>query len=147
VSTQSDGIEHFTAEVERRGGFAERIPGRKLLFEVSGADGQTYCVKLKTKSKSKDPWQGSKKDGYPGANPEADAWVFIDNQADPADAPVAPADFMRNDIARELELWLQADPSRNADKNDHHKIDTFRVEDWAGRWDLIGLDFGSVDGS
>lgn len=143
MSVQTEGLEQFVAEVSRRGGTAVPRNGREALIDIAGADGRTYCVKLKTKQRG--DWQAQKTDGSPRRIP-IDAWVFIDVHQPVSSARVVDAEWMREDIQGQVDDWLAADPSRDVRTQNHHKIEEFRVAEWVGRWDLIGLADTSAGG-
>lgn len=136
VSVQTDGLEQLLAEVRRRGGTAVPREGREALIDIEVADGRSYCVKLKTKQRG--DWQAQKTDGAP-RNVPIDAWVFIDVRQPISNARIVGAEWMRGDIQSQVDEWLAADPSRDVRTLNHHKIEEFRVAEWTGRWDLIGL--------
>lgn len=136
MSVQSDGLEQFQSEVRRRGGTAVPRAGREALIDINAPDGSRYLVKLKTKQRG--DWQAQKTDGAP-RSVRIDAWVFVDVHQPIGNARVVDAKWMRDDIQGQVDDWLAADPSRNVRTQNHHKIEEFRVAEWSGRWDLIGL--------
>lgn len=137
MSVQTEGLDQFATEVARRGGNAARRAGREALVDVTAPGGRTFVVKLKTKQRG--DWQAQKTDGRVRDEAPIDAWVFVDVNQPVADMRIVADEWMRADIQRLVDIWLAADPSRDEDKQRHHKIEEFRVADWAGRWDLIGL--------
>lgn len=136
MSVQAEGLALFVEEVARRGGAATRRGGRESLVDVTTPRG-AYVVKLKTKQRG--DWQAQKTDGRIREGTPIDAWVLVDVNHPIADARIVGAEWMRNDIQTLVGEWLAADPTRDADKQRHHKIEESRVGDWVGRWDLIGL--------
>ena len=127
----------FIAEVQRRGGAATRRKGSESLIDIQTPDKGAYVVKLKTKG-GKD-WRASKSDRHTRSHNPIDAWAFVDIRRGLEDAPIVKAEWLRTDIDRRVAAWLAAYASRNAELDDHCAIEEFRVAEWAGRWDLIGL--------
>ncbi|WP_454161974.1 DUF3883 domain-containing protein [Gordonia iterans] len=140
--TQRIGTELFIDEVERRGGAVVKAPGsgQEALYDVTGIDGQSHRIKLKTKKTVRSgTWRGSKRAGEATADPGLDAWVFVANDGDVAQSAVVPAEHMRRDVAERVAQWLADDPSRSVEKDDHLAIGSEHVQGWTGRWDIIGL--------
>ncbi|OLT46103.1 hypothetical protein BJF87_23275 [Gordonia sp. CNJ-863] len=100
---------------------------------------------MKLKTKQRGDWQAQKTDGSSRRIP-IDAWVFIDVHQPISNARVVDAEWMRDDIQGQVDDWLAADPSRDVRTQNHHKIEAFRVAEWVGRWDLIGLADGPAGG-
>ena len=139
MSVPEDGLAAFSAEVSRRGGTVERLAGRETLLAVTDPTGATRRVKLKTKARG--DWQAQKSDGKRRPQGKGiDLWILLDIRRPPSDAVIVDDEWMREDIEREVDLWLAADPTRDADANNHHKISDARVAQWRSRWDLLGLD-------
>lgn len=137
MSVQNDGLDMFIAEVQRRGGAATRRKGSESLIDIQTPDKGAYVVKLKTKG-GKD-WRASKSDRHTRSHNPIDAWAFVDIRRGLEDAPIVEAEWLRTDIDRRVAAWLAADSSRSAELDDHCAIEEFRVAEWAGRWDLLGL--------
>jgi hypothetical protein len=138
VATTEDGFALFEAEVRRRGGTAQRMPGLEAVVEVRDRDARVHRVRLKTK-KSGD-WQDTKKSRLVRPpHRRIDAWAFVDVRLDASNISIVEHDWMRKTIAADVDAWLSWDPSRNADTETHHRITDAQVIDWRGRWDVIGL--------
>ncbi|WP_052060621.1 protein NO VEIN domain-containing protein [Rhodococcoides fascians] len=138
MATTEDGFALFEAEVRRRGGTTQRMPGLEAVVEVRGRDARVHRVRLKTK-KSGD-WQDTKKSRLVRPpHRRIDAWAFVDVRLDASNISIVEHDWMRQTIAGDVDVWLSRDPSRNADTDTHHRITDAQVIDWRGRWDVIGL--------
>jgi predicted RNA-binding protein with PUA-like domain len=138
VATTEDGFALFEAEIRRRGGTAQRMPGLEAVVEVRDRDARVHRVRLKTK-KSGD-WQDTKKSRLVRPpHRRIDAWAFVDVRLDASNISIVEHDWMRKTIASDVDAWLSRDPSRNADTETHHRITDAQVIDWRGRWDIIGL--------
>lgn len=138
MSVPEDGLAAFDAEVARRGGTVERLADRETLLAVTDPAGTTRRVKLKTKARG--DWQAQKSDATPRLSGKGiDLWVLVDVRRPPSEAVIVEAEWMRQDIEREVGLWLAADPARDATANNHHKVTDARVGQWRSRWDLLGL--------
>ncbi|OZE87209.1 hypothetical protein CH298_17790 [Rhodococcoides fascians] len=138
MATTEDGFALFEAEVRRRGGTAQRMPGLEAVVEVRDRDDRVHRVRLKTK-KSGD-WQDTKKSRLVRPpHRRIDAWAFVDVRLDASNISIVEHDWMRQTIAGDVDVWLSRDPSRDADTDTHHRITDAQVIDWRGRWDVIGL--------
>lgn len=132
------GFDLFQAEVRRRGGTAERLPGREATVIVSDRDGQEHRVRLKTKKAG--DWQDKKssRNIRPPDNP-IHAWALVDITRSADQIKIVDAEWMRLDISRQVDLWLSQDPTRDATANNHHRITEANIATSRGRWDLVGL--------
>lgn len=138
MATTEDGFALFEAEVRRRGGTAQRMPGLEAVVEVRDRDARVHRVRLKTK-KSGD-WQDTKKSRLVRPpHRRIDAWAFVDVRLDASNISIVEHDWMRQTIDSDVDVWLSRDASRNADTDTHHRITDAQVIDWRGRWDVIGL--------
>jgi hypothetical protein len=102
------------------------------------------CSHVRVRARTSGTWQGDIRDGDPARAPSyaRTFWVFVD--LEDAGRPlffVVPDAWMRQDIQREHQVYLDRHGGERAITRDstHHAIQSWRVQQWRDRWDLLGL--------
>jgi hypothetical protein len=140
--------EHFVvAELNKRGAFAVTFAGNMPKIDVIACNedqSRTVHIQVKTKRGGR-TWHASTVGSEPMSAPadETCFWVFVD--LGDLDAPprywVAPDWWVRDDIYRTHQDYLERHGGgrpRNPDST-HHAISESRLEEWRGRWDVLGI--------
>ncbi|MDQ7837142.1 MAG: hypothetical protein RDU59_01425 [Thermodesulfobacteriota bacterium] len=106
---------------------------------------QTRTINIQVKTRRCGTWQTSIDEGKKGT-PLADEisfWIFVDIEK--LDSPpvyyIVPDSWMRNDIYEVHQTYLARHGESRAhnSKSKHHGITAKRIEQWKGRWDLLGI--------
>lgn len=137
------GMSRAVAEIEKRGGRTGRN-GRMLVITTSfGSPDSPASIRAKVTSKTSGDWQTSIKEGRRsnGGVTGADYWVFVDLGVDPAEFYIAPALWVREEVARRHRQFLTKHGGKRPVNpgSVHHKIKTEWITQWRHRWDLLGL--------
>lgn len=141
--TARRGVEIVRSELERHGmrprAGKSRSPN-ELRFQP--ADGDAEFVVF-VRSRTAGDWQSDTRYGKPRPEPrlERTFWVFVDLIPPEPAFYVVPAWWIENDTYTTHQAYLARHGGRRARtlESTHHGIKTSRVEEWRGRWDLLGL--------
>jgi len=137
------GITAVVAEVVRRGGKArvERYGNKKEIIATS--DRGAGEVVLVVRARTWGDWQTSIAYGEPRKPEEHPTrfWVLVDLDPDATKFYIVPEWWIANDIHEKHQVYLDAHGGSRAvnDESNHHRIETERVSQWAGRWDQLRL--------
>lgn len=135
-----------TAELERRGWTVrDATEARVRLLECESPGGSRVHVRIKAKTRG--TWQGTVTSGAPepAERPVPTFWVFVDLGSSPRTCYVVPDGWMRRDIHREHQAYLDRNGGHRAENDDsrHHSIGPERIEQWRERWELLEGDWPS----
>jgi hypothetical protein len=140
--------EHFVAaELHRRGAYAVTFAGNMPRIDILATNSeQTRTAAIQVKTMTAGAWQTSITRGREREEPtEEDThfWIFVELKEPPAqpDFYVVPEWWIENDIHRAHGEYLGKHGGQRAMTKDstHHAIKRSRIEQWRGRWDLLGL--------
>jgi hypothetical protein len=127
--------------------FAGNMPRIDILAANTG---QTRTAAIQVKTMTARTWQTSITRGREREEPtqeDAHFWIFVELKNPPAqpDFYVVPEWWIENDIYRAHGEYLAKHGGQRARtrKSTHHAIKRSRIEQWRGRWDLLGL-FGEA---
>jgi hypothetical protein len=126
-------------EVVRRGGTARevRVGARTELRVMSPAGAR----EVRVISRRAGDWQTSIREGDTSIVSGSRFWVFVDLAQGTPSYYIAPEGWVVDDIHTEHEEYLARNGGRRAqtEGSTHHRIQTSRVQQWKGRWNLLGL--------
>lgn len=140
--------EYFVgAELNKRGAFAVTFAGNMPKIDLIACNqdqSRTIHIQVKTKRGGR-TWHSSIVDSQPMSPPidETNFWVFVD-LGDLDKNPrywVVPDWWIRDNIYATHQAYLARHGGtrpRNSDSK-HHAINESRLEEWQGRWDILGL--------
>ena len=137
--------EHFVAaEIHRRGGHAVTFAGNMRDIDLLASDGgHEHVIKIQVKTKTTGAWQTSITRGKERTEPGSEDrfWVLVDLSADYPDFYVVPEWWMQNDIHASHNEYLAKSGGHRVKNNDstHHSIQTARIAQWKGKWDVLGI--------
>ncbi len=136
------GVELACHELERRGARVVARGGgrRRNGLEIESSDGRRHDVYVKTRRRG--DWQSDTRLGRPQVSKTDDrVWLFVDLTETPTSFRIVPAGWMENDIYENHAEYLRRHGGQRAENplTTHHRIQSFRVEPWRDRWDLLGL--------
>lgn len=140
--------EHFVvAELNKRGAFAVTFAGNMPKIDVIACDdAQSRNIHVQVKTKRGGPNWHSTIIGSEPMNPRADEtnfWVFVDLGNSDAFPRywVVPDWWIRDDIYKAHRAYLESHGGKRARNPDstHHSIQESRLEEWQGRWDILGI--------
>lgn len=140
--------EYFVAaEIVRRGGYAVTFSGNMPGIDIIASDpDQTRMVTVQVKTKTRGDWQTSTRRARPHAEDPLDGrfWVLVDLGTEHPGYFVMPAWWIENDIHEAHQAYVEKRGGHRAqnDLSTHHSIKLGRVEQWRGRWDVLGV-FGA----
>lgn len=129
-----------------RGGRAREIRVGRRTEILATTPGSSTNYGIRVLSRTKGDWQTSIAEGALDAPEDPTrVWVLVDFTQTRARFFVIPEHWIRRDIAGVTEEYFRRHGGTRAENPDsvHHKIETARVEDWRGRWDLLGLPLGT----
>jgi hypothetical protein len=140
--------EHFVvAELNKRGAFAVTFAGNMPKIDLIACNqdqSRTIHIQVKTK-RGGHTWHSSIVGSKP-MNPPADEtnfWVFVDLGVLKASPQywVVPDWWIRDNIYKAHQSYLGSHGGKRARNPDstHHAIDESRLEEWKGRWDILGI--------
>lgn len=141
--------EYFVAaEIHRRGANAVTLGGNMPDIDVLATNTEqtrTISIQVKAKSGTSPGWQTQTTRGRQRSpDPEETRfWILVDlGGVDSGPSYfVVPEWWMQNDIYEAFNEYIAkygGHRPRTLDSK-HHKIDRRRVEQWCGRWDLLGI--------
>lgn len=151
VKLRSDQVgragEYFVAaEITRRGGYAVTFSGNMPGIDIIASDGtHERKVTIQVKTKTGGDWQTSTNRGRPWGTDPLDSrfWILVDlgKTLTPPGFYVMPAWWIENDIHTAHADYLARHGGHRAtnDTSTHHSIQRRRVEQWADRWDILGI--------
>lgn len=143
--------EYFVvAELNKRGAFAVAFAGNMPKIDLMACNqdqSRTVHIQVKTKRGGR-TWHSSIVGSRPMNQPatpldETNFWIFVDlGELD--DAPrywILPDWWIRNDIYMAHKAYLDRHGGKRARNPDstHHSIHERRLEDWQGRWEVLGI--------
>jgi hypothetical protein len=140
--------EHFVAaELHRRGAHAVTFSGNMPAIDVLASDvDQTRTVAIQVKTKTAGTWQTTTRRAAPRPEKPDDArfWILVDIGKDSELPPayfVVPEWWIRNYIYEGFREYLaQHGGARpNAPESTHYSLKPADMEEWRGRWDLLGI--------
>lgn len=138
--------EHYvTAEIHRRGGYAACFGGNMPAIDVLATNrGQSRTVTVQVKAKlGGSGWQTSTTRGARREQEDACVrfWILVDLRPATPLYYVMPEWWIQNDIFETHAGYLarHGGQRRGGSDSTHHGIATSRVEQWADRWDLLGI--------
>ena len=143
--------EYFVvAELNKRGAFAVTFAGNMPKIDLMACNqDQTRTVHIQVKSKRGGrSWHASSLAGNPTKPPAASSamtefWVFVDlGELDASPTYwIVPDWWVRNDIFTAHKAYLDKHGGRRARNPDstHHAIEEWRLGQWKGRWDVLGM--------
>ena len=126
-------------EVVRRGGTAREVRvGARTELRVTSPAGPR---EVRVISRRAGDWQTSIREGDTSTVSGTRFWVFVDLAQGMPSYYVAPESWVVDDIHTEHAEYLARNGGRRAQTEDstHHRIQTSRVQQWKGRWNLLGL--------
>jgi hypothetical protein len=140
--------EYFVvAELNKRGAFAVPFAGNMPSIDIIACNSDESCtvyIQVKTKRGGKN-WHSSIIGSKP-ASPQPDEtnfWVFVDlgNLDDHPRFWVVPDWWIKNDIYTAHQSYIQRHGGQRPRKPDstHHSIEEQRLDEWLGRWDILGI--------
>lgn len=143
--------EYFVvAELNKRGAHAVTFAGNMPKIDLMACNqdqNRTVYIQVKTKRGGRS-WQASILAGrpaQPSATPldETAFWILVD-LGDWETAPrywVVPDWWMRNDIYRAHQAYVERHGGKRARNptSTHHAIEEKRVQEWQGKWELLGI--------
>jgi len=133
------------AEIHRRGGYAVTFAGNMPGIDILASDlADTRRISIQVKAKSSGSWHARfpRDAAQCGADPaETSFWVFVDLGGEHPAYFVAPRWWVRNDIWQDHTAYLDRYQLKHghARESEHHGIQVRRVEQWRGRWDVLGI--------
>lgn len=112
----------------------------RVMLSARRPDGGQATVIVKVRRSG--DWQATTNDGRPEKTRRDRYWVFVDlsnGEASP-EYFIAPDEWVRDDIQRDHAAYLQRHGGERAESQEstHHAIESWRVAEWANRWDLLG---------
>ncbi len=122
-----------------RGGTVREVRnGRRVELLI---DAQAGRRRVRVISRRRGDWQTSILEGQNPVPREDRFWVFVDFANGRTAYFIAPEPWVVDDIRSEHADYLARNGGERARTKDseHHRIQTFRVERWRERWDLLGL--------
>jgi hypothetical protein len=140
-----EGKRRVEEELLKRGAASVTFIGkRKTLLSVeSSKNGRTVEIYVKTKRKGS--WHTKIEEAKPANSPlsienESSFWVFVEL----SDAPrywIVPDRWIRNDIHVAHQRYLDKHGGHRPqnDASNHHSIEESRIEQWQGRWEVLGI--------
>lgn len=143
--------EYFVvAELNKRGAFAVPFAGNMPKIDLMACDlEQRRTVHIQVKAKRhKGSWQSSIVGSEPRSAPadpldETNFWVFV-SLGEVGESPrfwIVPDWWIRNDIYQAHQAYLERHggvrPGNPGSK--HHSIAENRLEEWEGRWEILGI--------
>ncbi|MFP3882944.1 MAG: hypothetical protein ACLFWH_11595 [Actinomycetota bacterium] len=140
------GQHYVAAELHRRGANARFEPNAPETHILASNTAKTRTVALRIKTKRKGNWHAQIQDwaDLPPEVAETRFWIFVDLTDDPHRRPqfyIVPERWIQDDIDRTHAQYLERHGGRRpqTQESKHHSIDEERIEQWADRWDLLGL--------
>jgi hypothetical protein len=137
--------EHFVAaEIHRRGGYAVTFSGNMQGIDLLASD-VTHARKIdiQVKTKTANAWQTTILRGRQQTAPEhiRSFWILVDLRGDYPDFYIMPTWWIENNIheAHQDYLAISGGHRPKNDTSTHHSIPLARVEQWKGRWDVLGI--------
>ena len=141
VQVAADARAIVASEIGRRGGMSSELRvGMRVELQVKVSPGAHRTVRVV--SRRSGDWQTSIDIGYSGHSAQDGYWIFVDLADRPVRFYIAPEDWVVQDVRAEHDAYLARNGGRRLRTEDskHHRIQTSRVAQWEGRWDLLGLD-------
>lgn len=140
--------EYFVvAELNKRGAFAVPFAGNmpKIdLIACNSDESRTVYIQVKTKRGGK-TWHSSISGSEP-TSPKPDElnfWAFVDLGSFDEHPRfwIVPDWWIKNDIYMAHQAYLQKHGGQRASNSNstHHAIDEKRLDEWLGRWDILGI--------
>jgi len=122
--------------------FAGNMPG----IDILACDlTQNRRITIQVKTRSAGTWHArfNPNDAEQGSeNPAEDSfWVFVDLSPEHPEYFVVPRWWIRNNIWEEHTAYLARYERERGypRKSDHHGIKLDRIEQWRGRWGVLGI--------
>lgn len=139
--------EHFVAaELHRRGAYVALFVGNMPDIDIQASNtSRTRTVSIQVKTRTKGSWHSDiRKGDRMDENPADETfWIFVDLKKvpEPPEYYIVRDSWMRNNIyERHQEILRSHGGTRlNNPKSTHHAINLNRIEQWKGRWDLLGI--------
>jgi hypothetical protein len=134
------------AELNKRGAYAVTFAGNMPSIDILASNrDQSRTVRIQVKTKRSGSWQTSIDRGKrcePREN-EDSFWIFVDLGKE-NDAPkyyIVPEWWIRNDIYEAHQSYLRKHGGKRKFSQDskHHSIDSRRIQEWEGKWDVLGI--------
>lgn len=140
--------EYFVvAELNKRGAFAVPFAGNmpKIdLIACNSDESRTVYIQVKTK-RGGNTWHSS----IIGSRPtspipgESNFWVFVDlgGLDEHPRFWIVPDWWIKNDIYTAHQAYIQKHGGQRVSnpESTHHAIEEGRLEEWSGRWDILGI--------
>ena len=146
--TGQAGEHYVAAELCRRGAYAVTFSGNIPNFDIIASNReQTRAVQIQVKTKrTKGVWHASSDHGRPRGKPKNEEirfWVLVDLSKPLGELPdfyVIPEYWVQNDIHKNHTAYLAKHGGKrpSGSESKHHSITMKRVEQWKGRWDILG---------
>ena len=133
------------AEIHRRGAyavtFADNMPGIDILAsDLTG----TRRISIQVRTKSSGTWHARYPEDAAECGEDAaetSFWVFVDLGGEHPAYYVVPRWWIRNNIWEVHTAFLARYEQKHGRprESDHHGIPVDRIEQWRGRWDVLGI--------
>ena len=138
------GEAFVTAEILRRGGYAVMFSGNMPGIDILASDVEhTHTVTVQVKTKTTGDWQTDIRRGRTWDDDPEDRrfWILVDLSHEHPEFFVMPAYWIENDIVQRHAEYLEAHGGHRARsaESTHHSINVKRLEQWRGRWDVLGI--------
>ncbi len=140
--------EYFVvAELNKRGAFAVPFAGNMPKIDIIACNSDESCavyIQVKTKRGGK-TWHSSIVGSQP-MSPKADEtnfWVFVDlgSLDEHPRYWIVPDWWIKDNIYKAHMAYLDRHGGKRArnQSSTHHAIDESRLNEWQGRWDILGI--------
>ena len=146
--TGQAGEHYVAAELCRRGAYAVTFSGNIPNFDIIASNReQTRAIQIQVKTKrTKGVWHASTDHGKPRRKPKDEIrfWVLVDLSKPLGELPdfyIMPEYWIQNDIHKKHTAYWAKHTSKQSKgpQSKHHGIKIERVEQWRGRWDILGV--------
>jgi hypothetical protein len=146
--TGQAGEHYVAAELCRRGAYAVTFSGNIPNFDIISSNReQTRAIQIQVKTKrTKGAWQASITQGRPRrkSRDEIRFWILVDMSKPLGELPdfyIMPEYWIQNDIHKHHTAYLAKHGGKrpSGSESKHTRISMNRVEQWKGRWDILGV--------
>jgi len=134
------------AELNKRGAYAVTFAGNMPSIDILASNrDQSRTVRIQVKTKRSGSWQTSIDRGK-RCSPKVDEdsfWIFVDlgREKESPKYYVVPEWWVCNDIYRAHHAYLEKHGGKRkfGSESKHHSIDTKRIQEWKGKWGVLGI--------
>lgn len=136
---------YVAAEIHRRGGYAVTFAGNMPDIDILACDmTKSRRISIQVKTRSAGSWHAhfGRDAAQCSEDPGEDSfWIFVDLSSDHPEYFVTPRWWMRNDIWKVHTDYLARWEREHGHprESQHHGILAKRIEQWRGRWDILGI--------